>query len=83
MYEKRLIMFESRFSEELDDYEASYKVYLMPDLSPEEIKDHGANLSALATGVVGQVPVNRSMFDKTLRNAVSEDVLARLNLKMK
>ncbi len=80
-YQAKLLLFESRFSKETDDYETLFRVYLMPELTKEQIKQSGDRLSSLSEKLIGCLPVKQIKFDETLREFVSEDSLRSLVLK--
>jgi len=77
----KLLLFESRFSKETDDYETLFRVYLMPEITREEIKQSGHCLSSLSERLIGCLPFKQIKFDETLREFVSEHSLRSLALE--
>jgi hypothetical protein len=77
-YNGHTFLFERSFDEHLDDYRESYRVYLMPDLTDEELPKDWTTLPQKATGLLGEIPVTRVRFDPTRRREVEIGVLEEL-----
>jgi N-acyl-L-homoserine lactone synthetase len=73
----RIFLFDCRFNEEKDEYEQTYKVYLMPQLDEKELAGSWENLPARATTLLGEIPTSEIEFDTTLRQEVNLGVLSR------
>jgi hypothetical protein len=68
-------LFSSPFSEALDDYPDSYKVYLLPDIQEHELPKDWTTLAAKATRFLCEVPVSRVQIDSTLRQTIDAAIL--------
>jgi hypothetical protein len=62
-FQERLFLFDCPFDEELEDYPNQYKVYLLPNLSEEELDGSWEKLSDRALRHLGDVPIVNIQFD--------------------
>jgi hypothetical protein len=58
------------FDEQLDDYPNEYKVFVLPNLSEEQINESWISLPEKAIAYVGRVSMSRVAFDPTRREAI-------------
>jgi hypothetical protein len=77
-YQRELYLFDCPFREELDDYPDSYAVYVLPDLSADEIDADWAALPGKAVRKVGDIPITDVRFDPTRRKAIGAEVFDAL-----
>ena len=71
-------LFDCPFNEELDDYPESYDVFVLPRLTPEDLKGSWEGLSSRAIKHLGQVPTRSVIFDPSRRKAIESGVLRDL-----
>jgi hypothetical protein len=81
-YKQQLFLFESLFNEQYDDYSQTYDVYLMPELTEEEIKGSWEQINRKAIRKICEIPVNDVKFDSTLREEIHVEVLEELVSRM-
>jgi hypothetical protein len=77
-YKQRFFFFESLFSEQFDDYLQTYDVYLMPELTVEEIDGSWEQLGQKAICKVCEIPVIDVKFDSTHRKEIHTELLEKL-----
>lgn len=65
-----LLLFDCKFNEEKDDYEEEYKVFIMPELSNDEISGSWHQLSEKAIKCLGKIFVNEVKFDGSKRKFI-------------
>src|SRR5215213_8671959 len=75
------VLFDCEFDDETEDYADSYRVYLLPDLSPEALVGSWADFRRLATAELGEVAVADVTFDSTGRNAIDLGLLERMEAR--
>ena len=75
-YKGKLVLLDSPFDDELDDYSDSYSVYELPE-SVEPSLEKGSWLfpESAKLACVGQIPVKAVRFDSTKRKALDPSVL--------
>lgn len=66
-FEGRLFLFDCEFDEEAEDFRDEFKIYLMPELSAEELDTAWVDLSKKAIRYCGNVPTATITFDDTRR----------------
>jgi len=71
-------LFESAFDDDLDEYPDVYQVFLLRDVSENELQGSWVFLSEKAQACLGAVPVKDVVFDETGRREIKTDVLDRL-----
>jgi hypothetical protein len=74
-YRGQTFLFESAFDEALDDYPDSYKLYLLPDITDDDLPKDWTTLAAKATRFVTEVPIDRVQFDSTKRKTIDAAIL--------
>lgn len=75
----RLFLLDSRFKDELDDFDECFDVYLMPEGMPRDrLPDDGQRLASLATRHLGRIPVKAVIFDDTRRQSLDSSILDQL-----
>lgn len=73
-----LILFDRPFSEELDDYPDEYAVYVLPEMTREQIDADWAGLPDKAVRSLGTVPISAIGFDPTRKASMDGGVLDAL-----
>ena len=73
-----LYLFWRDFSDDLDEYEDTYRVYAMPPMTDQDIQSSWLKLNEAATALLGEVPVKSVVFDETRRREIETAVLERL-----
>lgn len=73
-----LILLESRFDVQADDYSASYKVFVLAGMSQDELEGSWEHLSLKATKFLGEVLVRDVEFDSTFRKEIDAGLIDRL-----
>ncbi|HET6976396.1 MAG TPA: hypothetical protein VFI24_08740 [Pyrinomonadaceae bacterium] len=58
------------FDEQLDDYPNDYRVYVLPNLSEEQINAFWSSLPEKAIAYIGKVSLNQVAFDPTRREFI-------------
>ena len=69
------LYFRREFDERIDDYQDVYNIFVLPDLSDNEINASWGNLHQKTTRSLGQIPVKEVVFDPSFRKSVSTDTL--------
>jgi hypothetical protein len=77
-YRGSLLLFDGLFDDALDEYPDEYKVYVLPELSQQELSGSWTSLSEKAVRYMGTVPVGAVKFDSTLRREIDTGILERL-----
>ncbi|HEX5731194.1 MAG TPA: hypothetical protein VF131_00050 [Blastocatellia bacterium] len=77
-YENAQYLFWRLFDDELDDFPSEYDVYILPDLSKEEIEQSWEYLSEKAKTCVGKIPVRQVAFDPTRRRFIDTVTFDRI-----
>jgi hypothetical protein len=72
------ILFDCPFDEDIEDYAETYQVYLMPEISVEELPKDWTTLPSRAIRRLGEVPVASVQFDPTKRRQINTEVFANL-----
>lgn len=81
-YRDHQFYFHREFDESADEYEDSYKIFLLPNLLNSEITTLWGNLQQKTTRYLGQIPVKEVIFDPSFRTSVSIDTLDNIISKM-
>jgi hypothetical protein len=81
-YMEYFFLFESLFNEEQDDYLKIYEVYLMPNLTQEEINGSWKDINQRAIRKICEVGIDEVKFDPTLRKEMDIDLLKQLISKL-
>lgn len=66
------------FDDDLDDFPDEYEVYILPNLSPEEIEISWSDLPDKAKTRIGKIPVNQVVFDPTRRKSIDRNTFDRI-----
>jgi hypothetical protein len=69
----KLYLFDCQFDGDLEDYPESYRVFLMPALTPADYEGSWEDLWRRADAFLGEVPVAAVRFDPTRRAAIAPD----------
>lgn len=77
-HQEYLLLFDSAFDEDADEYSAFYEVYLLPELSQEMLIGSWAHLKQTASRRLGRIPVAEVEFDATRRRYVDTSSLEPL-----
>ena len=68
-------MFDCPFDNDLDDFPSSYKVYLMKDLTEEELDGSWEGLTKKSQRVLGNIPTEDVVFDPTREKEIDAAIL--------
>lgn len=71
-------LFDCRYNEDKEDYDTVYKVFIMPELSTEEISHSWFRLSEKSAKYLGDVPTAEITFDETRRRFIDDEVISKL-----
>lgn len=71
-------LFDCRFDEEKEDFEKEYRVYLMPELTNEDLSASWSNLSDKATRFLGRIAVISVKFDDSKRLSIDESSVTQV-----
>jgi hypothetical protein len=75
-YRDRLLLLRSEFDDDLDEYEANYTVFILPESVGDCVqKGNWDFYNKTAMTEVGQIPVNTVKFDETNRNELDASCL--------
>lgn len=77
-HEGRLLLLDSPFDDDADEYSAFYDVYLMPELSQEMLEGSWAHLRESTSRLLGRIPVAAVEFDASRRKAMNTGSLVVL-----
>ena len=69
-----LYLFDCPFDEEGDEYPEYYSVYILPEMSREQIDADWVGLPARALRKTGVVPIDSVRFDPTKRKEIGAEV---------
>jgi len=73
----RVFLFDCPFNEEKDEYEKTFRIYLMPPIGEQELAGSWKNLPQRATRLFGEVGISEVEFDTTFRRQVNLEFLGR------
>ncbi len=83
-YQGKWFLFDCAFDEATEDFPDSYRVYVVPEPSNEELAGSWDKLHEKATRYCGEVPLRRVRFDPSKRREVDtsvfEELIARSNI---
>lgn len=77
-HDGHLLLLDSPFDDDTDEYSASYDVYLMPELSQDTLEGSWTHLRESASRLLGRIPVAAVEFDATRRKYVDTSSLEPL-----
>jgi hypothetical protein len=63
------------FDDESDDYPDTYKVYTLPNLPEDVVRDSWARIESLTTGFLGEIPIREIEFDPMRRCWIDTKVI--------
>jgi hypothetical protein len=71
-------LFEGSFDDQLDDYPDEYRVFLLPNLTQDQLSGSWTDLTQRASRLVGKIPTRDVTFDRTKRQAIDASIFDRL-----
>jgi hypothetical protein len=77
-HDGRLYLFDCPFDEETEDFQDTYTVYEMPELTGTDYAGSWAHLPDKAIRSVGEVPLDQVHFDPTKRRQIDTAIFANL-----
>jgi hypothetical protein len=69
-YRDRLLLLQSAFDEEADDYSDSYSVYVLPDNVEASIEKSSWDFLRATRPIIGRIPIEVVRFDSTKRKSL-------------
>lgn len=72
------LLFESSFDDAMDEYSDTYKVFLLPNISNDELHGSWISLPAKAIKCLGEVLIKEVAFDPSLRLEIEVGIIDRL-----
>ena len=69
------LLFDSEFDDSIDDYSDTYKVYVLPGLSDDELRGSWEHLSDKSTQFLGVLTVIEVVFDSSVRGEVETKII--------
>ena len=81
-YHGVLWLFDCVFNENTEDYPDAYKVYLLPELSTEELAGSWDHLALKAQQYLGEIPVGQVSFDSSKRREIDTQVLEKIMARL-
>ena len=70
-----VILLESAFDAETDDYSDRYSVFVLPEVSEDVLQQSWEGLSSKAKRFLGHIPVQDINFDSTLRKEIDTELI--------
>ena len=77
-YKGKWFLFDCPFDESMEDFPDSYRVYIIPEPSEEELADSWDKLHEKATRCSGEVPIAKVHLDPSKRREIDTQVLDEL-----
>jgi hypothetical protein len=78
-YENRQYLFwRGFFDDELDDYPRDYEVFILPNLSEEQIKESWSVLPTTTVAFIGKINLRKVLFHPTMRDSINVDTFERI-----
>lgn len=77
-YQGKCVLFDCLFDEAIEDYPDSYKVYVIPEPSEEELAGSWDKLHEKAILDMGEIPIRKVCFDPSIRHEINTRVLEEL-----
>jgi len=75
-YKQRLLLLQSAFDENLDDYPSSYSVYVLPDSVEDSLRAASwLFLDSTPMTCIGKIPVSAVVFDPSRRKELNASCL--------
>lgn len=72
-----LLLFDCRFNEEKEEYDDKYQVFIMPELTDNELSGSWYQLSERAIKHLGEIPVDGVKFDETHRKFIDGEIVSK------
>jgi hypothetical protein len=79
-FKGKVLLLESLFIEEDDEYSKNYVIYELPALITANLKGSWEGLAAQAISRLGEIPVEAVQFDTTRRQQIHANILESLNV---
>ena len=76
--DKQYLFWRGFFDEELDDYHNEYEVYILPNLSQEELTEWWGVLPEKSIAFVGRIGMRSVIFDPTNRASIDVETFERI-----
>jgi hypothetical protein len=81
-YRGKLLLLQSAFDEERDDYPNSYSVYVLPESAERSVSEGTWNFLEYAPmTAIGTIPVDSVKFDPSKRNSLDPSCLDGLSIR--
>jgi hypothetical protein len=77
-FENLLLLFDCKFDEDKEDYRNNYEIFLMPDLSDNQLIGSWNELYKKSLKRIGEVFVSEVEFDETRRSYIDSEILFNL-----
>ncbi len=71
-----LLLFDCKFDEKKEDYDEKYQVFIMPELTDNEISGSWYQLSEKAIKYLGEIPINKVSFDETHKQFIDSQIVS-------
>lgn len=72
-------MFDCKFDEHTEDFSDKYEVFLMPDVSENDLRGSWHELAKKAVRSLGEIPVSDVRFDQSCRKYIdAEPIFVKL-----
>ncbi len=72
-------LFDCPFNSASDDYSDHYDIYLIPDLSTEDLAGSWNGLASRAISKVGEISTGDVKFDESRRSSVDSEIVSHLD----
>ena len=69
------LLFDCEFDDRVDDYPDTYKIYVLPNISDDELQSSWEYLPDKATCFLGILPVTGVVFDPSLRREIETKII--------
>jgi hypothetical protein len=77
-HREQKLLLDCKFDDSLDDYPATYKLYILNPQVDEDSQTSWASMPSRAVRYVGEIPVSQVVFDHTKRAELETSVIDRL-----
>jgi hypothetical protein len=78
-HREKLLLLESRFDDELDEYPKVYTVYLLPQSAKAQLNSGSWKfLEGMQLDPIGRIPIESVRFDRTRRKKLDASILDKL-----
>lgn len=72
-----LLLFDCKFDETKEDYDDKYQVFIMPELTDNELSGSWYQLSEKAIKHLGEIPIRKVKFDETHRQFIEGEIVSQ------